>query len=280
MTGTTAVDADETRRLRDAMTDKLVKQGRITSAEIEAAFRTVPRHAFARPGNSLEDCYHGSVVRNKKDADDVTLSSISAAWLQAGMIAQAGIGPGARVLEIGTTGYNAAVIAEVAGPGGHVVTLDLDPEVTDWAAAALQATGYDDRVTISTGDGEHGAPGHGPFDAIIATAGAWDIPPSWTADLTDGGTLVVPLRMNGVTRSVAFRKDGAHLVSTSAETCGFVPMQGAGALHGRHSSRSPRPTAATSRCASRTARPPGRRCPTESWPATRPRPGPGSRSRT
>jgi protein-L-isoaspartate(D-aspartate) O-methyltransferase len=229
VTGTTAVDADEARRLRDAMTDKLVKQGRITSAAIEAAFRTVPRHAFARPGNSLEDCYHGSVVRNKKDADGVTLSSISAAWLQAGMIAQAGIGPGARVLEIGTTGYNAAVTAEVTGPGGHVVTVDIDPEVAGWAAAALQATGYGDRVTVVTGDGEHGAPGHGPFDAIIATAGAWDIPPSWMAQLTDDGALVVPLRMNGVTRSIAFRKDGSHLASTSAETCGFVPMQGAGA---------------------------------------------------
>lgn len=73
MTGTTAVDADEARRLRDAMTDKLVKQGRITSAAIEAAFREVPRHAFARPGNSLEDCYHRSIVRNKKDADGVTV---------------------------------------------------------------------------------------------------------------------------------------------------------------------------------------------------------------
>ena len=105
MTGTTAVDADEARRLRDAMTGKLMKQARITSAAIEAAFRTVPRHAFARPGTPLEECYRGDIVRNKKDADGVTLSSISAAWLQARMIAQAGIGPGARVLEIGTTGY-------------------------------------------------------------------------------------------------------------------------------------------------------------------------------
>ena len=111
------------------MTDKLVKQGRITSAAIEAAFRTVPRHAFARPGTSLEDCYHGSIVRNKKDADGVTLSSISAAWLQARMIAQAGIGPGARVLEIGTTGYNAARHRRGRRPGGHVVTVDIDPEV-------------------------------------------------------------------------------------------------------------------------------------------------------
>jgi protein-L-isoaspartate(D-aspartate) O-methyltransferase len=229
VTGTTAVDADEARRLRDAMIDKLMKVGRITSPAIEAAFRTVPRHAFAWPGTPLEHCYHGDIVRNKKDPDGVTLSSIGAAWLQARMIAQAGIGPGARVLEIGTTGYNAAVIAEVAGPGGHVVTVDIDPEVAGWAAAALQGTGYVDRVTVVTGDGEDGAPGHGPFDAIIVTAGAWDIPPSWIAQLTDGGTIVVPLRLNGVTRSVAFRKDRAHLASTSAETCGFVPMQGAGA---------------------------------------------------
>jgi protein-L-isoaspartate(D-aspartate) O-methyltransferase len=168
-------------------------------------------------------------VRNKKDADGVTLSSISAAWLQARMIDQAAIGPGARVLEIGTTGYNAAVIAEVAGPGGHVVTVDIDPEVSGWAAAALEATGYRDRVTVVTGDGEDGAPGHGPFDAVIATAGAWDIPPSWTAQLDASGTLVVPLRMNGVTRSIGFRQHDGHLASTSAHTCGFVPMQGVGA---------------------------------------------------
>ena len=131
MTETTAVDADEARRLRDAMTDKIVKLGSVTSPRIEAAFRAVPRHAFGRPGTPLEECYHGDVVRNKKDADGVTLSSISAAWLQARMIDQAGVGPGARVLEIGTTGYNAAVIAEVTGPGGHVVTVDIDPEVAD-----------------------------------------------------------------------------------------------------------------------------------------------------
>lgn len=135
---------------------------------------------------------------------------------------------GARVLEIGTTGYNAAVIAEVAAPGRHVVTLDIDPEVSAWAHAAQEAAGYGDRVSVATDDGEHGVPGHGLFDAIIVTAGAWDVPPSWLAQLADGGTLVVPLRMNGVTRSITFVKDGSHLASTSAVTCGFVPMQGAG----------------------------------------------------
>jgi protein-L-isoaspartate(D-aspartate) O-methyltransferase len=179
------------------------------------------------------------VVRNKRDTDGVTLSSISAAWLQARMIAQAGIGPGARVLEIGSTGYNAALIAEVAGPGGHVVTLDIDPEVTAWAAAAIETTGYSDRVAVLTGDGEHGAPGKGPFDAIIATAGAWDIPPAWTAQLASDGTIVVPLRINGVTRSIAFRQDAGHLASTSTVTCGFVPAPGGGHITLRYEDDAP-----------------------------------------
>jgi protein-L-isoaspartate(D-aspartate) O-methyltransferase len=225
---TTAVD-DQARQLRDAMTDTLVQRGAVASPAVEAAFRTVPRHAFALPGTPLEECYNGSIVRTKKDAEGVTLSSISAAWLQALMIAQAGTGPGAQILEVGTTGYNAALLAEVAAPGGHVVTLDIDPEVTTRAAAALQAAGYGDRVTVLTGDGEHGAPGHGPFDAIVITAGAWDLAPSWAAQLREGGTLVVPLRMNGVTRSIGFRKRDGHLASVSAHTCGFVPLQGLGA---------------------------------------------------
>lgn len=80
-----------------------------------------------------------------------------------------------------------------------------------------------------TGDGDHGAPENGPYDAIVVTAGAWEIAPAWIAQLKDSGTLVVPLRMNGVTRSIGFRKADGHLASTSAWTCGFVPLQGIGA---------------------------------------------------
>jgi protein-L-isoaspartate(D-aspartate) O-methyltransferase len=67
---------------------------------------------------------------------------------------------------------------EAARFPARVTTYDINSEVTARAAAAIGATGYADRVTVLTGDGEHGAPGRGPFDAIIATAGAWDIPPS------------------------------------------------------------------------------------------------------
>lgn len=223
------MDQDRARKLRDAMTDWLIRQGQISSPEMERAFRTVPRHAFAVTDTPLEDCYGRSVIRNKTDADGVSLSTVSAAWLQAAMINQSGIGPGAMVLEIGTTGYNAAVISEMAGPRGHVVTVDYDAEVAGWAEAALESTGYADRITVITGDGEHGAPGYGPFDAVIVTAGCWDIAPAWLEQLKPGGILVIPLRMNGVTRSLAFRREGDHLASVSSITCGFVPLGGLGA---------------------------------------------------
>ena len=225
----TATGALESGRLRDELTDALFAKGSITDPRVAAAFRAVPRHLFAPPGTSLEAAYADDVIRTKFDLSGTCLSSVSAPWLQSVMIRQAGIQPGMRILEVGSGGYNAALLAEVTGPGGHVVTIDIDPDITACAATALDRTGYADHVTVITGDAEHPLSEHGPFDAIIVTAGAWDISPAWIRQLDDHGTLVVPLRMNGVTRSVAFRVNESHLVSTSAEVCGFVPMQGSGA---------------------------------------------------
>jgi protein-L-isoaspartate(D-aspartate) O-methyltransferase len=132
------------------------------------------------------------------------------------------------VLEVGSGGLNAAYIAEIVGEKGHVVSVDIDPEVTDRAARLLDDTGYGGRVTVTAVDAAHGVPDEGPFDAIIVTVGAWDIAPSWLNDLAETGVLVLPLILNGVTRTIGFRRDGDHLVSTSTEVAGFVPMQGAG----------------------------------------------------
>ena len=187
--------ADE---LREAMTDKLVADGRIASPAAEAAFRAVPRHLFVPAGTSLQDAYGTNVAPiTKQDEDGVHLSSVSAAWLQARMIAQAGVEPGMNVLEIGSGGYNAALLAEVTGEKGRVVSVDIDREITDRASAALDAAGYADRVTVVTADGEYGVPDYAPYDAIIVTVGAWDIPPAWLGQLAaDDGIIVVPMRMN------------------------------------------------------------------------------------
>ncbi|GAA4185752.1 hypothetical protein GCM10022252_16680 [Streptosporangium oxazolinicum] len=225
----TNATADRAAELRDKLADELISAGHITAAQVEAAFRVVPRHAFVPDGTPMEATYNADEsVAIKKDERGVLISSTSAPFLQARMIEQAGIQPGMNVLEYGSGGYNAALLAEIVGPGGRVVSVDIDQDVTDRASAALKATGYGNRVRVILADAEHGVPDLGLFDAIIVTVGAWDIPPAWLDQLAGDGVLVVPLRMNGVTRSIAFHREADHLVSDSAEVCGFVAMQGEG----------------------------------------------------
>ncbi|MCY0932323.1 methyltransferase, FxLD system [Streptomyces sp. H27-H1] len=128
---------------------------------------------------------------------------------------------------LGSGGCNAALMAELVGDRGTVTTIDIDGDVTARARKLLDENGYE-RVNVLTGDAEDGVPEAGVLDRLIVTVGAWDIPPAWTGQLNDGGRLVVPLRMRGLSRSVAFDRDGDRLVSQSAEMCGFVTMQGAG----------------------------------------------------
>jgi protein-L-isoaspartate(D-aspartate) O-methyltransferase len=148
------------------------------------------------------------------------------------MLEQAGIEPGDHVLEIGSGGYNAALMRELAGPKGSVTTVDIDPEVTDRAREVLAAAGYDD-VRVVRADGEFGVPEDAPYDRIVVTVTAWDIAPAWIDQLRPGGRIVVPLRLRGQTRSIAFDRVDDHLESRSTTLCGFVCMQGAGANYER-----------------------------------------------
>lgn len=223
-------DADRAERLGHELVDTLLTTRVITSPRVEAAFRTVPRHAFVPADTPLHDVYavDRSVI-TKRDEHGVAQSSVSATYIQARMIEQAGVQPGMRVLEIGSGGYNAALLAEVVGAEGHVVSVDIDPQITDRAKTLLEENGYDHQVRVLCTDAEHGVPGEGVFDRILVTVGSWDIPPALLDQLAADGVLVVPLRMNGVTRSIAFRRSGDRLVSGSSEVAGFVPIQGDGA---------------------------------------------------
>jgi protein-L-isoaspartate(D-aspartate) O-methyltransferase len=233
--GNNAGDADETMHadtLREAMVAELREMEAIRSDQVAEAFRTMPRHLFA-PGAPLDAVYAPTTsVVTKWDEHGVATGSVSAPEIQAFMLEQAAIAPGMNVLEIGSGGYNAALMAELVGSEGTVTTVDIDPEVTDRARTLLDAAGYS-RVNVVLVDAEDGVPEHAPYDRIIVTAGAWDIPPAWVGQLADGGRIVVPLRMRGLTRSLALEREGDHLVSRSAMVCGFVKMQGAGAYQER-----------------------------------------------
>lgn len=229
MTNTTT-EHDEATRLRNKVVDELLAGGDIKSPEIEAVMRKVPRHAFI-PDTPLDKAYETyAAVITRTDEHGVQLSSVSAPQVQAMMLEQAQVRPGMRVLEIGSGGLNAAYLAELVGDGGEVVTVDIDPTVTERAQRLLTEHGYD-QVRVITADAAEPIPGLGQVDVVLVTVGAWDIPPAWTEQLKPEGRLVVPLRMRGLTRSIAFKRvvdeNGSHLLSESALICGFVPMQGA-----------------------------------------------------
>jgi protein-L-isoaspartate(D-aspartate) O-methyltransferase len=227
MTNTT-VEPTEATRLRNKVVDELRADGNISSPEVEAVMRKVPRHAFI-PDTPLDKAYDTyAAVITKTDEHGVQLSSVSAPQIQAMMLEQAQVKPGMRVLEIGSGGLNAAYLAELVGPAGEVITVDIDPAVTDRASRLLEEHGYD-KVLFITADAAEPLP-IDEVDVVMVTAGAWDIAPAWISQLKQGGRLVVPLRMRGLTRSVAFTQvtgeHGPYLESESARICGFVPMQG------------------------------------------------------
>jgi protein-L-isoaspartate(D-aspartate) O-methyltransferase len=227
---TTTDSAPET--LRATMVDTIKRAGYARTSAVEGAMRTVPRHEFV-PEATLTDAYADIAVITKRAADGAALSCASVPTVVAMMLDQLDVHPGHNILEIGAgTGYNAALLAHLTGPRGRVTTVDIDAEVTAGARHGLDATG-NQHVQVITRDGAQGAPENAPYDRIIVTIGAWDLPAAWREQLAPGGRLVVPLRWRGQTRSVAFVRDGDRLISDRTDLCGFVPMIG---QEGEHTS--------------------------------------------
>ena len=163
----------------------------------------------------------------KRSPAGAALSCASVPYLVAAMLEQLDVHDGHRVFEAGAgTGWNAALLATLAGPGGHVSTIDIDAEITAQAAASLARAGIPG-VHVATGDAGLGVPENAPYDRAIITIGSLDVPPAWFGQLRPGGRLVVPLRWRGQTQSVALiLGDDGLLRSDSAFLCGFVPMIG------------------------------------------------------
>ena len=116
--------------------------------------------------------------------------TISQPFVVAYMTEQLEVGPEHRVLEIGTgSGYQAAVLARLAR---EVVTIERYRTLADSARERLKALGCHN-VTIRLGDGMAGAPDLAPFDRIMVTAAAEEIPDALVAQLAEGGKMVLPV---------------------------------------------------------------------------------------
>jgi protein-L-isoaspartate(D-aspartate) O-methyltransferase len=207
----------------EALVNALVRSGDIQTAAVEAAFRAVPRHLFL-PGVALEAAYADRAVPIKI-VGGTTVSSASQPAMVALMLEQLAPRLGDNILEVGTgAGYNAALLATIAGPRGRVTTLDVDEDLVADARRNLAAAGFES-VRVECADGAAGWPPAAPYDRIVVTAAAAEVAPAWRDQLRDGGRLVTPVDLNAAQCSIAFERRGDVLVARSAVGCFFVPMR-------------------------------------------------------
>jgi len=193
-------------------------QDDISDPNVLRAMRTVPRHAFVRPGD---------LYRAYKDHPiSIGLGqTISQPSIVAYMTEALKLGPMFKVLEIGTgSGYQAAVCAEIAE---EVYTIEILEELAETAKERLKKLGYGN-VFVKAADGYFGWKEKGPFDAIIVTCAAGFVPPPLIEQLKPNGGMILPLGSPyGVQTLVLITKDDKGKVrSKELIPCIFVPMIG------------------------------------------------------
>jgi protein-L-isoaspartate(D-aspartate) O-methyltransferase len=214
-------------QLRAAMVSSLTAGGHLRTPEIINAFSETERHLFL-PGTGLEAAYVDDAVPVKHADDGEMISCISAPSVVGIQLEQLGVRPGDKILEAGAaTGYNAALLARLAGPAGHVWSIDVDEDLVRSAAANLEAAGVAN-ATIVLGDGAAGVPACAPFDRVQFTVGSADVPPAVLDQVAPGGRLVIPVRIRGsISRSLAFERDGdgPAWTAVSHEMATFVPLR-------------------------------------------------------
>ncbi|MER7848469.1 methyltransferase domain-containing protein [Kitasatospora sp. NPDC096077] len=200
--------------LRAALVTALTDSGALT-ADWARAFAAVPRHEFL-PATIWADENGGDTECSRtvdpeqwmrlaySDVPIVTqwddgsegdrstpTSSASMPTMVAEMLSDLDAHPGHRVLEVGTgTGYNAALLAHRLGDA-NVSTVEVDPQVTTAARAALERAGYIPEVVC--GDGALGWGVRAPYDRLISTVSLRDIPPAWLSQTRPGGVIVSPV---------------------------------------------------------------------------------------
>lgn len=183
---------------------------------VREALESVPRHEFV-PISSARRAY-----------DDAPLpigsgQTISQPFIVALMTQLARIEPTSVVLEVGTgSGFQTAVLAELTS---HVLSIERVPELAARAAATLERLGYKG-VEIRSGDGYAGWSERSPFDAIVVTAGANEVPPPLVEQLAPNGRLVIPVSTKrGYQDLLVLTKDGKGEASTrSVLPVAFVPL--------------------------------------------------------
>ncbi|MBN8462572.1 MAG: protein-L-isoaspartate(D-aspartate) O-methyltransferase [Dechloromonas sp.] len=219
--------AQDMARERQAMVDEVAAMARAFDGgtgkgaidpRVLAALGRVPRHEFVPLGS------RGSAYDNRPLSIGHG-QTISQPYIVAVMTDLLQVGDGGKVLEIGTgSGYQAAVLADL---GVSVASIEIVEPLAKEAAERLRRLGHA-KVATRIGDGYHGWPERGPFDAIVVTAAASHVPPPLVQQLKRGGRMVIPIGAAFQTQQLMLvekRADGA-LTTRQLMPVRFVPLTG------------------------------------------------------
>ena len=199
---------------RQLMVDSQLRDRGISDPRVLHAMLRVPRHRFVPEpyrGQAYED--HPLPIGDNQ--------TISQPYIVALMLDSLQLAPTDKVLEVGTgSGYVTALLAELAQ---QVFSIERHPALAEGAREVLAELGYNN-ARVFTGDGALGLPAYAPFDAILVSAAAPDLPSALLAQLSDSGRMIVPVGSADSQQLQFIRAvDGQQVVSLR-EHVRFVPL--------------------------------------------------------
>ena len=202
---------------RRRMVEEDLRPRGITDKKVLEAMLKVPRHKFVLPGYASHAYEDRALPIEEKQ-------TISQPYIVALMTQTADLKSTDRVLEVGTgSGYQAAVLAEIVK---EVYSIEIIKELALDAEALLDRLGYKN-VKVKYGDGYKGWKEYAPFDAILITAAAPEIPQPLVDQLKEGGRMVLPLDSNYLAQDlILLTKKKGKLLKTFIAGVRFVPMTG------------------------------------------------------
>jgi protein-L-isoaspartate(D-aspartate) O-methyltransferase len=199
---------------RQHMVETQVRARGIRDQRLLDAMASIPRHEFVDAryrDQAYED--HPLPIRAGQ--------TISQPYIVALMLDLLQLEPSSKVLEIGTgSGYQTAVLTQLAA---HVYSVERHPELARQAADTLSRLGLSN-VTVVTGDGSQGLAEYAPFDAIVVSAAASQVPPALFEQLREGGRMIIPVGPPEAQELQLVRKQGGKALVVLREGCRFVPL--------------------------------------------------------
>ncbi len=216
----------EIRVIKERLLDQYKRRGYVKDVKAFDAFMRVPREKFI-PERLASSAYldHPLPLMN-------TGQTISAPHMTIMILDYLELVPGQKVLEIGAgSGYQAALIAAVVTSDeapGHVYSIEIVPDLVEFARKNLARAGFDEYVTVIEGDGTLGHEKEAPYDRVILTAAGPIVPPPLIEQLRVDGTLVMPLGRPGLWQQMTrYRKvNDIEVIKENLSSVAFVPLRG------------------------------------------------------